>query len=182
MSEAQATAAPTRSWFDPFEPISGATISECGLYRYHLWRVWSDAKPILCVVMLNPSTADAAEDDPTIRRCIGFAKRDGYGGLSVRNLFAFRATDPKEMMRVADPVGPENAKHLLSVRHVSMLTRLVAAWGIIPGGKRGRSLAQNSVNIVRMNDPYCLGVNADGSPKHPLYLAANTSIVPWNRK
>ncbi len=158
---------------------SGASISECGLYRYHLWRVWDDERAILCFVMLNPSTADATEDDPTIRRCIGFAKRDAYGGISVRNLFALRATDPKELLKHADPVGPENPKYLLACRSVSLLTRLVAAWGKLPGGKALRSRAQNSVNIVRMNDPYCLGKNGDGSPKHPLYLPGNTELVKW---
>lgn len=159
---------------------SGATISDCGLYRYHLWRVWDDEKPVLCFVMLNPSTADASEDDPTIRRCIGFAKRDGYGGISVRNLFALRATDPAELLKAIDPSGPENEKHLVACRHVSLLTRLVAAWGKLPGGKALRSRAQNSVSIVRMNAPYCLGKNKDGSPKHPLYLANDTPIVTWS--
>lgn len=158
---------------------SGAMISECGNYRYHLWRVWDDERPILCFVMLNPSTANATEDDPTIRRCLGFAKRDGYGGISVRNLFALRATDPRQLVRVPDPVGPENQKHLLACRNVSLLTRLVAAWGKLPGGKALKSLAQNSINIVRMNYPYCLGTNGDGSPKHPLYLANDTPMTEW---
>lgn len=160
---------------------TGATISECGLYRYHLWRVWDDERAILCFVMLNPSTADASEDDATIRRCLGFAKRDGYGGISVRNLFALRATDPCELLKVHDPVGPDNEEHLLACRNVHLLSRLVAAWGRLPGGKTLRSLAQSSVNIVRMSDPYCLGCNQDGSPKHPLYLPSNTDIIKWCR-
>lgn len=164
---------------DEFKPISGAAISECGLYRYHLWRIWDDERPILCFVMLNPSTADAFDDDPTIRRCLGFAKRDGYGGISVRNLFALRSTDPSALLRAVDPVGPDNPKHLLACRNVSLMTRLVAAWGKLPGGKAMRSRAQNSINYVRMNDPHCLGRNADGSPRHPLYLRADTKIERW---
>lgn len=161
---------------------SGATISDCGLYRYHLWRVWDDEKPTLCFVMLNPSTADAAEDDPTIRRCIGFAKRDGYGGISVRNLFALRATNPAELSKAKDPVGPDNDKHLFMscalISRLSHRARLVAAWGKLPSGRLLRARAQRGINIVRVNAPHCLGVNKDGSPKHPLYLA-NTPMTRW---
>ena len=85
-----------------------AVISECGRYRYSLLREWNAGRPRLCIVMLNPSTADANKDDPTIRRCIGFARRDGYGSIVVVNVAAFRATKPKDMLMAADPVGPEN--------------------------------------------------------------------------
>lgn len=163
---------------DDREPMKGAIISDCSLYRYHLWRIWDKERPILCFVMLNPSTADAAEDDPTIRRCIGFAKRDGYGGISVRNLFALRATDPRVLSTSLCPVGPENLAHLLACRNVSLLTRLVAAWGKLPSS-RLREMAKASIDVVRCHDPQCFGRNKDGSPKHPLYLASATKLEPW---
>ena len=95
---------------DPFMK-SDAVISDCGKYRYRLTRKWGYGRP--CgFIMLNPSTADALHDDPTIRRCVGFAKAWGCGALIVVNLFAVRATSPREMMRADDPVGPENKEHV----------------------------------------------------------------------
>lgn len=107
-----------------------AIISDCGRYRYQLGRTWSDG-PIARFIMLNPSTADATEDDPTIRRCISFAKREGAGAISVVNLFAFRATKPADMMKATDPIGPENNDHLREwVGHEFGFAKLViAAWG-----------------------------------------------------
>ena len=85
-----------------------AVFSDCRNYRYALWRIWDDAKPYAMFIGLNPSTADETEDDPTIRRCMNFAKDWGYGGLCMTNLFAYRATIPANMMSAADPVGAEN--------------------------------------------------------------------------
>jgi hypothetical protein len=79
----------------------GAEFSDCGTYRYALWRTWNALQPGVLFVGLNPSTADATTDDPTIRRCIGFAKRWGYGGITMANVFAYRATDPREMTVLA---------------------------------------------------------------------------------
>ncbi len=143
---------------------SGAIISECGLYRYHLWRVWDSLLPVMVFVMQNPSTADASEDDHTIRKCIGFAERAGYGGISVRNVFALR---------------PENDQHLLCCREVSLLSRLVVAWGNQLGGKRLRSHYMNAATILATLKPYCLGVTKSGQPKHPLMVAYAAEIVPW---
>lgn len=161
---------------------SGATISDCGLYRYHLWRVWDDELPTLVFVMLNPSLADEQSDDPTIRRCIGFAKRDGFGGISVKNLFALRATDPKRLLHAVNPFGPDNESHLLACRNLCTSSRVVAAWGKIPGDETMRMRANLSIYIVRKLEPYCLGKNKDGSPKHPLYLANDTPIVTWSSR
>ncbi len=86
---------------------TGAELSPCKAYRYALWRRWSDAPPVL-FVMLNPSTADESQDDPTIRRCISFAKQWGHGGIIVGNLFAFRSPYPNDLQTAADPIGPEN--------------------------------------------------------------------------
>ncbi len=159
------------------EATSGATVSECGLYRYHLWRCWNEDLPVMVFVMLNPSVADAVKDDPTIRRCIAFAKRERYGGISVRNLFAFRATDPDELLTATDPHGPDNYNHLLACRRSFLMTRLVAAWGNV--SPKLRQAAQSAINVVSMNDPYCLGTTKDGNPRHPLYVKGDAPIVPW---
>lgn len=160
-------------------PQSGATFSPCERYRYHLWRVWDDEKPILVWIMLNPSTADAEKDDPTIRRCIAFAKRDGYGGVSIRNVFAYRATDPRELEKVVDPFGPENAMALLDCRRVSLLTRLVAAWGCTVAKLRRADAYKHARNAAAMNRAYCLGKTKHGDPKHPLYVRGDAPLVPW---
>ncbi len=91
---------------------NGAVLSADGVYRYRLWRTWDASKPTLAFLMLNPSTADATEDDPTIRRCLGFAKEWGYGSLVVVNLFALRSPNPDALRENDDPVGPENGEHL----------------------------------------------------------------------
>ena len=163
---------------------NGAIISDDGQYRYHLWRVWDEEKPILIFVMMNPSTADASEDDPTIRKCIGFAERDGYGGISVKNVFALRATDPRELLVHPDPIGPDNWDHLIRARNVSLLTRLVVAWGNRIGPKRRsrfRTAYCNAASACVQQSAYCLGTNKSGDPKHPLYLAGNTPFVPWQQ-
>lgn len=161
---------------------SGAQFSECRRYRYHLWRVWADESPIMVFVMMNPSTADEVDNDPTIRKCIHFAKRDGFGGISVRNVFAFRATKPCDLIKAADPFGPENEIGLLHSRGVCLMTRLVVAWGKPIGGRRLAGYYQRVANACQINSPYCLGVNNDGSPKHPLFLRNDTPIVPWSHE
>lgn len=107
----------------------GALLSEDGRYRYRLWRLWDELAPVMTWVMLNPSTADAEVDDPTIRKCIGFAKQHHYGGIVVVNLFAYRATDPKELGKVKDPVGPENDQHILWACTAPLMLSVVAGWG-----------------------------------------------------
>lgn len=109
----------------------GALISECGLYRYRLWRRWGIG-PHATWIMLNPSTADADLDDPTIRRCIGFARAWGFSAIEVVNLFALRATNPRELGRSADPIGPDNDRHLSEAGRAAELR--IAAWGHRPLG------------------------------------------------
>jgi len=119
--------------------------------------------------MLNPSTADASQDDATIRRCIGFAKLWGFGTLIVGNLFALRSTDPKALYGHPDPVGPENDKHLVSISQSAR--KIICAWGT--HGKlrdRGREVADR----LEFFPLSALKVTADGHPGHPLYLAAST--------
>lgn len=142
-----------------------AFISACGLYRYRLSRIWEEDKPLIAFMMLNPSTADAELDDPTIRRCIGFAKEWGYGGLTVINLFALRATNPKELYSAADPIGPENDA---SIREVAgRVEEIVCAWGA-HGIFKGRSY-----EVAAMLDDCnlsALRLTKAGQPSHPLYL------------
>jgi hypothetical protein len=129
--------------------------------------------------MLNPSTADAEEDDPTIRRCMGFAKAWGCGGVNVVNLYAWRATLPSEMFRAQidelDIVGPENDDYLLACRMASHQdqTPVVAAWGT-----NARSERVDQVLELLGPGLQCLGRNQDGSPKHPLYIKGGTRLVP----
>jgi hypothetical protein len=92
---------------EPVEDGRGALLSECGQYRYRLWRLWDALAPVMVWVLLNPSTADADTDDPTVRKCVGFARAHRYGGVVLVNLFAWRATDPKQLRIVNDPVGPK---------------------------------------------------------------------------
>ncbi|WP_027947183.1 DUF1643 domain-containing protein [Amycolatopsis taiwanensis] len=153
------------------EVQKSAVISPCGTYRYELTRRWSDGPPVGWV-MLNPSTADANLDDPTIRRCIAFAKAWGYGGIVVRNLYALRATDPRELDRHSEPIGPDNDAHL--ARCVGEPLTIVA-WGA-RGGDRGREVL--GLLASRGVRPHLLATTGDGQPRHPLYLRADLLPVP----
>lgn len=150
---------------------SSAVISDCGLYRYVLTRTWDACLPRISFVMLNPSTADANQDDPTIRRCMGFARDWGCGGIQVFNLFALRATNPNELHDVDDPVGPHN--DLFIREHIDQ--RIVAAWGVM-GTYRDRE--RHVLELLRRMPVTveCLGVTKHGRPKHPLYVPAATKL------
>jgi hypothetical protein len=150
-----------------------ATLSADRAYRYLLTRRWGDG-PAMCWIMLNPSTADASEDDPTIRRCIGFARREGCEAIQVVNLFALRASDPRELLASPDPVGPGGDGFLLA-RPLSACT--VAAWGA-QGSLRGRSAKVTAMLAgARL---LCLGVTASGEPRHPLYVRGDAPLVPFS--
>ncbi|MEM1113083.1 MAG: DUF1643 domain-containing protein [Pseudomonadota bacterium] len=139
-----------------------ARLSRCRRYRYALWRTWDADLPRVLFIGLNPSTADEKTDDPTLRRCMDFARRWGYGGVCTANLFAFRATEPADMLRAADPLGPRNDEWLRRLSAESELR--VAAWGN-HGGYQGRS-----GQVAAMLPPlYCLATNRSGEPAHPLY-------------
>lgn len=184
---------------------AGAAISSDGRYRYRLWRewrrhplpsqwdMWTDeaGKPIVdgtgeqlgepksCVfIMLNPSTADGAQDDPTIRRCVGFASAFGYDRLEVLNLFAYRATNPKELLELNDsddPVGPSNRAAFDHVLDGAFpVGTIICAWGC-----HGAHLGQDETALGWIGDRkrFALGLTKDGHPKHPLYLPASASRV-----
>lgn len=163
-----------------------AVISECGRYRYRLARAWEpslDGKAgSVAWVMLNPSTADAELDDHTLTKCIAFTRRWGYSELAIVNLFALRSRDPSALRVATDPVGPENNAHLLDVCARSAL--IVVAWGSSwPGpladyvhrlGDELRDVGRRAGVDVR-----CLGRTGQGDPRHPVYLAYTTELVPW---
>ena len=140
-----------------------AIISECERYRYELRRIWQPKTGLVCWVMLNPSTADANFDDHTIRRCMGYTARWGYGGIIVVNLFALRATDPNNLYKSDDPIGPENDKYLVKANTEAALT--IAAWG-----NQGKYLKRDEDVMAMLTALHCLTVTKDGSPHHPLYL------------
>lgn len=153
----------------------GATFSPDRRHRYTLWRdclLGVDNVSTLVVIGLNPSTADEKVDDPTIRRCLGFARAWGFGRLVMLNLFAFRATDPADMKRAADPVGPENDTTLIAE---TKGRAVLCAWGA-DGGFLGRSGVVR--RLLEGRDLRCLGRTKSGEPKHPLYLAAATKPEP----
>lgn len=149
-----------------------AKFSECRTYRYALWRVWDESKPYAMFIGLNPSTADETDDDPTIRRCVGFAKNLGYGGLSMANLFAYRATEPSVMMSAKDPIGPENDEWLY--RLSSNAGIIIAAWG-----NNGIFLDRSKNVLEFIKNVQCLKINNSGEPSHPLYIPANTVPIPY---
>jgi hypothetical protein len=151
----------------------GAVFSPCCRYRYALWRQWGDSPDYAAVVGLNPSSADATADDPTIRRCIAFARDWGYGGLCMINLFAFRATRPAALLSAADPVGPENDQWLRFCCATAGV--IVAAWG-----RRGSLLGRDQA-VRRLLPPLqVLRLGKTASPTHPLYLPGSLRPIPWS--
>lgn len=152
--------------------LKDTVFSPCRTYRYALWREWPDGDGYAMFVGLNPSTADETRDDPTIRRCIAFAKAWGYAALCMTNLFAFRATDPKVMMAAGDPVGPENDAHLaLLAREAGVV---VAAWGTHGTHKRRADAVRSLLPAL-----HCLATTKDGHPGHPLYLKSTLTPAPF---
>jgi hypothetical protein len=148
-----------------------ACISGCGQYRYALWRRWAPGPQVL-FVMLNPSTADQVRDDPTIRRCIGFAASWGYGSLAVANLFAYRTASPKILMRAARPVGRANDRWLLRLAAES--SQVIAAWGNW-GGLLGRDQQVREA----LAPLHALSLTRQGQPRHPLYVKSTARPMVW---
>lgn len=153
-----------------------AVISDCGKYRYVLGRGWDISLKRAVFIMLNPSIADENEDDPTIRACVQFAKKWGCGGLTVVNLFAYRATDPEGLNYVDDPFGPENLQYIKRVCKSDDVDRVICAWGSNLPKKwkmAGESLLISLIHEMNLS-AYALKLNEDGNPRHPLYIKRNT--------
>lgn len=154
-----------------------ATFSANRLYRYDLSRIWGDGGRLLNFLMLNPSTADEFQNDPTIERCERRARAANYDGLIVTNLFALRATDPKDMLAARDPIGTENDAAISWCAAKS--EKVICAWGK-DGGHRGR--AAEVVRLLAGVDLYALKVSdVTGQPWHPLYLSYDLSPTLWRK-
>jgi hypothetical protein len=168
---------------------AAAELSPCARYRYSLTRRWGPGVA-LGFVMLNPSTADAEQDDPTIRRCVGFARREGCDGIEVVNLFAWRATKPTQLISVEDPIGPGNGSALRALFEGD--GPVVVAWGARYGEIiRRRQATERSTSGIgqtaviellaarHSRELLCLGTSRDGSPRHPLMVRASQPLNPW---
>ena len=151
---------------------SGAVFSQCRKWRYALWRVWGDPRRMCLFVGLNPSAADEMNDDATIRRCIGFARKWGFGGVYIVNLFAWRARYPRDLKMVSDPVGGENDENIK--KYVERSESIVLAWGV-HGDYRGRAIEVLESGALG-SELYCLGMTKGGHPCHPLYLPVSTEM------
>jgi hypothetical protein len=146
-------------------------------YRYSLTRQWDTLRRPMVFAMFNPSTADAEIEDPTIRRCMGFAEREDCGGIVVVNLFGYRATQPAELRRVVDPVGPGNDE---AIREAFALpsAEVVLAWGATADAYPVR--VREFLNLIPDTiTPLCLGTTGSGAPRHPLYVRADKPLEEY---
>lgn len=154
-----------------------ALFSDCGNYRYLLTREFGGDST--CVfVMLNPSTADANHDDPTIRRCVSFAKREGFGRLEIVNLFGFRATEPSDLFAAADPIGEENDAVMAAT--LSRADQIVVAWGNHGEFVDGRIAVVQKLLAQSGASVFCFGLTGKSQPKHPLYLSNDVELVAFS--
>ena len=147
-----------------------AVFSPCRKYRYSLTRSWNSAEGYVLFIGLNPSIADEIIDDPTLIRCINFAKDWGYGGLIMVNLFAYMSTHPTDLKKAKLPIGKNNNKHILKNHQKSQLT--IAAWG-----NDGNLLKRDKEVLKIINNPMCLNINKSGQPAHPLYQKKDQELI-----
>ena len=161
--------------------IKKATIDPSGKYRYTLERVWDEENLFrVLFILLNPSTANAEQDDATVRKCVGFAQRWGAGGLEIVNLFALRATDPTDLSKAVDPIGPENDERLRLTIERTWCGKRVAAWGN-HGSLNGRSAQVQKMLVGRGVE--CFGKTKSGEPLHVLYQPYERILVPlWDER
>ena len=151
-----------------------AIISEDRRYRYTLSRLWDHEQSVIMFIMLNPSTLDAEQDNPTIRRCTNFAKAWGYGGLHITNLFAYRSKIPQDLLEVKDPVGVFNHNHIIELS--KKCGACVCAWGNAPIIHKMQQ-RNKIIDLSEILIPcYCLGLTKYGTPKHPLYMKKNSVL------
>lgn len=161
---------------DIAEVLKTAVISDCGAFRYLLERRWGEGPPLV-FVMLNPSTADADNDDATIRKCIGFAKRYGRGAIVVVNLFAFRATDPKDLKAAGFPVGDENDDYIHAAAMLGA-DEVVCAWGA-NANRTPRPAAVHKLLKAHGIALKCLGTTQEGFPLHPCMLSYDRPLLDY---
>tara|TARA_B000000557_G_C20755605_1_gene435065 strand:+ start:45 stop:524 length:480 start_codon:yes stop_codon:yes gene_type:complete len=149
---------------------SDALFSKDRVYRYALWRIWDIKKPKVLFIGLNPSTADEIKNDPTIRRCIRFSMDWGYGGYIMGNIFAYRSTDPKNLLKIDDPIGADNDYWLKKLYDEASLT--IGAWG-----NHGRILNRGEKVNNMLKSFHCLKITKLGYPSHPLYLSSKLKPI-----
>jgi len=140
-----------------------ATFSSCRKYRFSLSRIWNKKKKYVLFIGLNPSTANEEVDDPTIRRCVNYAKNWGYGGFMMVNLFAYRTTLPADLKKVKYPVGKDNDKYIVKLSKKADIT--IAAWG-----NNGNLYSRDKQVFNLVPSLMCLRINKSGQPAHPLYF------------
>lgn len=162
-----------RQWLS--RPLNGACFDQNRMYRYQLWRTWDSSGPRVLFVMLNPSSADESDNDPTIRRCIAFAKSWGFGGIEVCNIFAYRSRSPVALLTASDPVGNFNDYHIDVACKIS--TKVVVAWGahaVLRKQDNRKFFEKREKEVNRIislyGEAYCLKETLDRYPSHPLYL------------
>lgn len=155
---------------------STAVYSDCELYRYSLTRVWDADGRRVVFVMLNPSTATEVQNDPTIHRCEQRARALGFGGFRAVNIFALRATDPRDMKAADDPEGPDNAATL--VEAATWADTVIAAWGV-HGAHRDQGMAIAAKLHAAGHPLHHLGLTKAGHPRHPLYLPYSAQPQLW---
>lgn len=155
-----------------------AYVSPCRTYRYRLRRWWNQNPEQWALwIMLNPSTADAAQDDPTIRRCISFTKDWGLDGLMVGNLYALRSSDPSALENHPSPIGPENGFHLREMAKAAAI--VICGWGVVGSvNKVGQIHVARLLHELEM-PAHCLGTTKAGHPRHPLYVKSGTSLLEF---
>jgi hypothetical protein len=161
---------------------SSAVISTCETYRYWLHRRWLSGHGWTVFAMLNPSKADAYLNDPTVTRTINFAQTWGSNGVIVVNMFGARSTDPKKLLEIDDPVGPENHAHVMLAAELSREGgRFICAWGANPFAALHAPTFLGWLDAAGVR-PLCLGTTASGAPTHPLYIKGDTQPVPYASK
>ena len=166
---------------DDFADLWKAEFSACGRYRYYLTRIWSldSDRGSIVWIALNPSTADAVKNDPTVTRMMNFSRAWGYGGMWLLNIFALRSTDPGGLRPVSDPIGPENDYWIKTVAGHESLD-VVCAWGV-HGEYLNRGDEVRAMLADRGKPLSVLGLTKHGYPKHPLYLSSSTPMQTWTR-
>jgi hypothetical protein len=167
---------PARRVLEPpsdFLLVRRTILSADRFYRYTLWRQWGQGTSYAMFIGLNPSTADENVNDPTIRKCIGFARRWGFDALCMTNLFAFRATEPRKMKGHSKPIGDENDRWLVAAAREASV--IVAAWGV-----NGQFMGRDEEVLKLLDDVQCLRTTKDGHPEHPLYVPYDTPLKPYS--
>ena len=155
----------------------GAVFSLDRIYRYSLWRVWDEAKPIMMVVGLNGSTADENRNDPTITRLMWRAGTDDFGGLFMVNLHAYCSTNPSDLLNIIDPTGPDNDLHIRKLLEKLNGGKVICGWGTYGGYFQERVKA---VVALLPSELYCWGMTKNGQPRHPLYVPYSQPLLNYS--